>query len=223
MQYQENLNAAEYIHGSSESGSQVETDAHCSTKLWPQRARDHIVRTTSWNRCTLVTYTALFYALYMTMLNFLRVYVYLSFSLIHPPHTTRHKYAPLKDRSRTQLTGELYRALWLTAHKEHEDSHPLGVHKQTHTDTDRGHCILLTWHYSICSNCTHWNGSQHRLQTDINTDLNTYISPPELLTPWTKRTMTFSFLEHAENLLTPQTNISNDNISIYGTWSEEAN
>ena len=41
--YQQNLYGAQYVHGSSEGGSQVETETHCSSELWTQRSGDHIV------------------------------------------------------------------------------------------------------------------------------------------------------------------------------------
>ncbi len=41
--YQQNLYGAQYVHGSSEGGPKVETETHCSSKLWTQWSGDHVV------------------------------------------------------------------------------------------------------------------------------------------------------------------------------------
>lgn len=44
--YQQNLYGAQYVHGSSEGGSEVETETHRSSELWTQWSGDHVVRAT---------------------------------------------------------------------------------------------------------------------------------------------------------------------------------
>lgn len=40
---QKDLDSSQNVHGSCKGGAQVETQAHCTSKLWTQRATDHEV------------------------------------------------------------------------------------------------------------------------------------------------------------------------------------
>lgn len=48
--YQEELYGPQDVHGSSECGPQVETDSHCSPKLWTQRTGYHVVGASSYTQ-----------------------------------------------------------------------------------------------------------------------------------------------------------------------------
>lgn len=45
--HQEELDGPQDVHGSGERGPQIETDPHCSPKLRPQGAGDHVVGASS--------------------------------------------------------------------------------------------------------------------------------------------------------------------------------
>lgn len=46
--HQKDLDGSQDVHGSSEGGAQVETQAHRPPKLWTQRATDHEVGSSRW-------------------------------------------------------------------------------------------------------------------------------------------------------------------------------
>lgn len=46
--HQKDLDGSQDVHGSSEGRAQVETDAHSTPELRPQRAADHEVRPSGW-------------------------------------------------------------------------------------------------------------------------------------------------------------------------------
>lgn len=48
--HQEDLYSSQYVHGSSEGCSQVETDSYSPPKLSTQGTRDHEVRPSGYNR-----------------------------------------------------------------------------------------------------------------------------------------------------------------------------
>lgn len=48
--YQQNLYGAQYVHRSSEGGSQIETETHSPSKLRTQRSGDHVVRATGFGK-----------------------------------------------------------------------------------------------------------------------------------------------------------------------------
>lgn len=79
--YQQNFNTAKNVHGTCKSGAQVETDSNSPTKLRPQRARYHVIWTSSCESQTHKGVTAVFCAIQTH-------YVLRMTSDVHSPGTT---------------------------------------------------------------------------------------------------------------------------------------
>lgn len=47
--HQKNLNSTKDVHGSSKSGTQIETQSYSSSELWAQRPRDHVIGSASYD------------------------------------------------------------------------------------------------------------------------------------------------------------------------------